>query len=203
VSFVSSLPANLPKHGVLPTWDSAVGHERYVRITYSPDYAVGVEEYNRTLSEIDFATGLETVIVLLPQHDRAFVSERLRRMIVARDLSRTVETFLIRQFGTDSSRGKELGYVPLAPKYLDLQTGKITTTPTQQSVLIGVGGVSGCVAVGDVTLCYKKLDDTLDWETLLNLLTAFKLIDDRVGAWLDLVNKRMPNIINKILFELL
>jgi hypothetical protein len=180
-----------------------VGYEQYVRITYSPDYAVGAEEYNRILSEIDFATGLETIAVLLSQLDRAFTSERLRRMIAMRDLSRTVETFLIRQFGTDSSRGKELGYVPLAPKYLDLQTGKTTTTPTQQSVLIGVGGVGGCVAVGDVTLCYKKLGDTLDWETLLNLLTAFKLIDDRVGAWLDLVNKRMPDIINKILFELL
>ena len=203
MSFVSSLPANLSKYGVPLTWDYAVGYERYVRITYSPDYAFGAEEYNRTLSEIDFATGLETVIVLLSQLDRAFVSERLHRMIAMRDLSRTVETFLIRQFGTDSSRGKELGYVPLAPKYLDLQTGKITTTPTQQSVLIGVGGVGGCVAVGDVTLCYKKLGDMLDWETLRDLLVAFKHVDDRVGAWLDLVNKRIPNIINKILFELL
>jgi hypothetical protein len=180
-----------------------VGYEQYVRITYSPDYAVGLDRHIQILLNIDFATGLETIAVLLSQLDRAITSERLRRKIAMRDLSRTVETFLIRRSVIDSSRGKELGYASLAPKYLDLQTGKTTTEPTQQSVLIGIGGIGGCIAVGDVVLCYKKLGDTLDWETLLNLLTAFKLIDDRVGAWLDLVNKRIPNIIDKILFELL
>ena len=202
MSFVSSLPANLPKHGVPLTWDFAVGYEQYVRITYSPDYAIGLDRHIQILPNIDFVTGLETIAVLLPQLDRAFTSERLRRKIAMRDLSSTVEIFFMRRLVTDSVRGAEVGFAPLVPKYLDLQTGKTTTEPTQQSVLIGIGGVGGCIVVGDVTLCYKKLGDILDWETLRDLLIAFKHIDDRVRAWLDLVNKRIPDIINKILFEL-
>ncbi len=96
-------------------------------------------------------------------------------------------------FVADSGGGTESALGMLAPKYLDLQTGKITTEPTPESIFIGIGGASGCVVVGDVELCYKKLDDVLDWETLQNLLTAFKLIEDRVKTWSD--------IIKTILFE--
>jgi len=202
MSFVCSFPANLPKYGVPLTWDFAIGHEQYVRVIHNVDHASSAEKLARMLSNIDFATGLETVIVLLSQLDRAFALERLHKMIAMRDLSRAVEMFLMRQFGVDSSRGDELSYVPLVPKYFDLQTGKITTTPTPQSVFIGTGGVSGCVAVDRIVLCYKKLGDILEWETLQNLLFAFRHIDGRVRAWLDLVNKRLPNIIYEILFEL-
>ncbi|MFZ8808662.1 MAG: hypothetical protein ACO2PN_11235 [Pyrobaculum sp.] len=202
MSFTSSLPANLPKYGFWPTWDVAKGYERYVRAIYVPDYAIGTDGEILKLSNIDFATGLETIAVLLPQLDRAFASERLRRLTAMHDLLRAVETSLIRVLDTDSDTGNEPGFASLAPKYLDLETGKITTTPTPQSVFIGIGGVSGCVVVGRVVLCYKKIGDTLDWETLQDLLITFKHIDDRVRAWLDLVNERLPDIINRILFEL-
>jgi hypothetical protein len=203
VSFTSSLPANLPKYGLLPTRDVAKGYEQYVRAVYALDYAIGTDRHDLMVSSTDFAVGLETIAILLHQLDRAFTSERLRKMMTMYDLLRMDETFFVRSFDTDNSRGDELGYVPLAPKYFDLETGKITTTPTPQSVFIGIGGISGCVVVvGRVVLCYKKLDDILDWETLQDLLTAFRHIDNKVRAWLDLTNKRLPDIINEILFEL-
>ena len=145
MSFVSSLPANLPKYGNTPTRDSARGREQYMRITYSSDYTAGVDRHVRILSWIGPVA--------------------------------------------DSISGTESGFAVLAPKYLDLQTGKTTTEPTPESVLIGIGGVSGCVDVGGAILCYKKLGDVLDWETLQNLLTAFKLIEDRAWTWSDTIKK--------------
>jgi hypothetical protein len=43
----------------------------------------------------------------------------------------------------------------------------------------------GCVDIGDVSLCYKKVGDRLDWETLQNILVALKQIDDRVNEWIN------------------
>jgi hypothetical protein len=189
VSFVSSLPANLPKHGVSLTWDFAEGHEQYVRVTYSLDYAVGADEHVRMLPSVDFATSLDTIAVLLSQLDRASASERLHRITDVRDLSRSVETFFISLLGADKGGGAEPGFGVLVPKYLDLQTGKVTTEPTSQSVFIGIGIIGGCIVVGDVTLCYKKLGDVLDWETLRDLLIALKQIDDRMRVWLDIINE--------------
>jgi hypothetical protein len=189
MSFVSSLPANLPKYGTLSTWDFAKGREQYVCAIYVHDSAVGADDYVIMLSNIDFATSLETIAVLLHQLDRASTLERLRREVTERDLLETDEMSLIHRLSVDSGKGDELSYALLAPKYFDLQTGKITTTPTPQSVFIGICGISGCVTVGYVVLCYKKLGDTLDWETLRDLLIAFKHIDDRARSLMDIVNR--------------
>ncbi len=197
MSFTSSLPANLPKYGVPPTrrdgiltaWDLARGRERHVCTTYGLDHAVGVDRHLQILPNTDHVVGLETFIATLPQLDSATASEKLNREISIRDLSRLIETFFLHLSETDSGRGAEPGSVSLSPKYLDLQTGKIVTTPTPQSVYIGIGGISGCVVVAGVTLCYKKLGDILDWETLRDLLTAFKLIDDGVRELLDIIDK--------------
>jgi hypothetical protein len=52
---------------------------------------------------------------------------------------------------------------------------------------LGEGGVRGCIAVDDVTLCYKKIGDVLDYETLLNLLKAFRDIDEMIEWLVELV----------------
>lgn len=151
----------------------------------------------RSLSQSDVATALETFVRLLSQSDRALLSEGMYRKIVTHDSSRADEVFSARQLGadgnkrsdTDHGRGEETSVAKLAPKYFDLQTWKITTTPTSLSVYIGIGGVSGCVVVAGVKLCYKKLGDVLDWETLQNLLEAFKRIDDKVKTWIDIINE--------------
>jgi hypothetical protein len=181
MSFVSSLPANLTKYGLLPTWDFAIGRERYAFVIHTRDYANGTDGHTLIRSDVDFIAGLEMSTVLLSQLDRAFVSERSG--------VRIVETVPIHLFDADSGRGVESGFVSLAQKYLDLQTGKITTTPTSQSVFIGLSGISGCIVIGDVKLCYKKIGDVLDWETLQGLLTAFKQIDDRIRKLIDTINK--------------
>ena len=199
MSFVSSLPANLPKYGALPTWDFARGRERYLRIAYSSDYAIGAERHVQKLSSVDLATGLETVAVLLPQLDRAVASERFTMKLLAHELSKAVETLLIRLFETDYGNSEELSFGVLAPKYYDLQTGETTTEPTPSSIFIGTGGVTGCVVAVNVKLCYKRFGDKLDYETIRNLLLAFNQIDLRVMMWLIIIHGGWENVIEKIL----
>ncbi len=52
----------------------------------------------------------------------------------------------------------------------------------------------GCVDVGDVSLCYKKVGDRLDWETLQNILTALKQIDDRVMEWVNKIERALGGV---------
>ncbi len=207
MSFVSSLPANLPKYGVPLTRDFARGREQYLRIAYSVDYAFGADRHIQKLPSADFATGLETVAVLLSQLDGAVASERFSMKLLVHDLSKAVETpfrHLVETpfrhlVETDDGSGEEFSFGVLAPKYFDLQTGKVTTEPTPSSVPIGIGGIAGCVVVANVKLCYKRFGDRLDWETLRNLLTAFQRIDLSVFAWLVIIHGGWANVIKKIL----
>jgi hypothetical protein len=54
--------------------------------------------------------------------------------------------------------------------------------------------VVNCVAVAGVTLCYKKVGDLLDYETLQNILSALKHIDDKVREWVNIIEQDLINM---------
>lgn len=50
-----------------------------------------------------------------------------------------------------------------------------------------------CVTVASVTLCYKKIGDLLDYETLQDILNALKEIDDKVKEWANIIEHDLIN----------
>ena len=62
-----------------------------------------------------------------------------------------------------------------------------------QPVSTSASNVANCVVIDNVMLCYKKIDDILDWETLQNIYVLLKRIDDRVRKWLDIIKQELDN----------
>jgi hypothetical protein len=52
-----------------------------------------------------------------------------------------------------------------------------------------MSSADGCIAVANVTLCYKKVGDLLDYETLQNILIALRQIDDKIREWASVIEQ--------------
>jgi hypothetical protein len=187
MSFVSALPANFPKYLLPPTYDFALGVEqskRLLLITYS---AVGTDIGFILQHGSDNAGGSDVSLLKPVSIDSVASLEVVVKDMRIVDVHNSVEFITLSRTFTDGSRGVEMGSDFVSAKYFDLLTGKLTTSPTGSSILLGEGGVRGCASADYVTLCYKKIGDVLDYETLLNILKALKEIDETIEILIELV----------------
>lgn len=53
----------------------------------------------------------------------------------------------------------------------------------------------GCIAVAEVTLCYKRVGDLLDYETLQSILYALKQSDDKVREWANVIEQDLISVL--------
>jgi hypothetical protein len=187
VSFVSALPANFPKYLLPPTYDFALGVEQSNRLLLVTYDAVGVDIGFILQHGSDHAGGSDVSLLKLVPIDSAKLFEFVVKDMRIVDVHNSVEFVTLSRTFTDGSRGAEMGSDFVSNKYFDLLTGKLATSPTPSSIILGEGGVRGCVASDYVTLCYKKIGDMLDYETLLNILKALKEIDEMIEILVEIV----------------
>ena len=52
-----------------------------------------------------------------------------------------------------------------------------------------------CITVAEVTLCYKRVGDLLDYETLLFILYALKHSDDKIREWANVIEQELISVL--------
>ena len=187
MSFVSTFPANFPKYLPPFNYDFAIGVERCNRIMYVTYNAIGTDTSSVLHYSLDSSGGSDVSLIKLYPQDTAKLIEVDNKGMSIIDVFNLSESIVLSRPLVDSSRGAEVGSDLPSDKYLDLLRDKVTTSPTTNSVYLGEGGIGGCVSADYTTLCYKKIGDRLDYETLLNILKALKEIDDTIELLVEFV----------------